>query len=221
MLSCGAYPCAAAQAGRRQRRRHSKRNDARREGPPVSGHQSQKRRRARRRRLHQKHRPRSRRHDLPRRASGHTAYRAGRRPCRAEDIAPPRGRRAHVLLHGLPHRHAALVDMGRRCRTPRGCGHRRRGARVRRRRASGAGHQSATQPAMRPQLRVLLRGPAAVGSDGSRIYRRGAERRSSTSPSTIRRSTVWPTTHASRNAPCASCICATSNMPSAARRRGP
>ena len=38
---------------------------------------------------------------------------------------------------------------------------------------------------------------------------------------TIRRSTVWPTTHESRNAPCASCICATSNMPSAARRRGP
>ena len=102
-------------------------------------------------------------------AAGDPVDRRRRRPGRPADPAEARGRRlAHVLLHGLPDRDAARLVLGHRPRRARRPRHGQRGQGVRRRRPARARPQHPPQPARRPELRVLLGGPAGLGPDGRR-----------------------------------------------------
>ena len=82
------------------------------------------------------------------------------------------GKRAgRVLPHG--ERRGMLVRRGPRAHDGRGAG--RRGARAGRGRGAGAWREHEAQPLVRPQLRVLQRGPAFGRRAGGRLHRGRAE----------------------------------------------
>jgi len=106
-------------------------------------------------------------HDLSDRAPGHPG-RDPRRRARgpAHPAEAPRRGVAHLLLHGVSDCDPARLVVGRGAAGAGGPRDGQRGPRVRRGRAARPRAQHPPQPARRPQLRILLRGSAAVGQTG-------------------------------------------------------
>ena len=108
------------------------------------------------------------RHDPRHPSPGHHALGPGGRTRRPADQPDPGERHEHLLRDGVPGRDAARVLVGHRARDPRGTGDGQGSPRVRRRRAARPGDEHPQEPALRQELRVLLRRPAGNREDGGR-----------------------------------------------------
>ena len=146
---------------------------------------------------------------------GHPADHGHRRAARPAQAAGGRRSVRHRRQHPgdvLPARGRARVHVGRRARARRGRGARRGGEGGEGRRPARPRREHQALAALRPQLRVLLRGPvprrrARRGVGATASSRRASAPRSSTSPRTTRRPTGCGSARASTTGRCARSTC--------------